>query len=80
MSVIDLLRGLGTDALREVIREQAKTDRIAEFMHLEDAGQFMRAKGRLDYTICGGINMPWAVRPKSEGEKERDAYYREAPL
>jgi hypothetical protein len=77
MSVIDLLRDVGTDELRELIREHAKTDRIAEFMDLHDAGQFMRVKGRLDYTICAGINMPYAVRPKSEGEKERDACWRE---
>jgi hypothetical protein len=80
VSATDLLRDLGTDTLCEVIRERAKTDRIAEFTHLEDANHFMRAKGRLEYTVCVGINMPWAVRPKSEGEKERDAYWREAPL
>jgi hypothetical protein len=70
VSVTDLLRHIGRDML---MREQ--TNSIAEFNELSDADLFRRAKGRLDYTVCAGINRPWAVRPKSEGEKERDAYW-----
>lgn len=36
--------------------------RIAEFESDEDAMAFMRMKGEQFYTVCGGINMPWAVR------------------
>lgn len=39
------------------------TRRIAEFSDLEDAMDFRRMKGAQFYTVCGGINLPWAVRP-----------------
>lgn len=38
------------------------TRRIAEFESEYDAMDFMRMKGEQFYTVCGGINMPWAVR------------------
>lgn len=37
--------------------------RIAEFSELDDAMDFRRMKGAEFYTVCGGINLPWAVRP-----------------
>lgn len=43
------------------------TDRIAEFMEYEDCVAFRRYCGP-DYTVCGGINLPWAVRPLSSEE------------
>jgi len=39
------------------------TRRIAEFETQEDAMDFRRMKGAEFYTVCGGINLPWAVRP-----------------
>ena len=40
------------------------TERIAEFLEIEDAQLFLRAKGKDSYHICGGIDLPYAVRPK----------------
>jgi hypothetical protein len=82
VSVTDLLRDVGTDALCEVIREQERLAPIAKFRTLEDAHQFWRARGRLDTTICASVdnNWPWEVRPKSDVEREQDAYWRERSL
>jgi hypothetical protein len=71
MSVVDLVRDLDRDTLREY------TGLIKEFDTWDAAATYLNTHGRLEYTICCGIGKAWAVRPKSEGEKERDAYWRE---
>jgi hypothetical protein len=76
MSVMDLIDDMVRDAV-ELAREHANTGLIEEFANEADARAFVFKHGRLDYTICAGINEMWAVRRKSEGEKERDAYWRE---
>lgn len=43
------------------------THRIAEFQESDDALRFAHMKGA-DYTVCGGLHMMWAVRPKSRRE------------
>jgi hypothetical protein len=43
------------------------TNRIAEFQESDDALRFAHMKGA-DYTVCGGIHLMWAVRPKSRRE------------
>lgn len=50
--------------------------RIAEFEDLNDAAIFQRAKGE-HYTVCGGINKPWAVRPKDHREECDDVFCEE---
>jgi hypothetical protein len=45
------------------------TNRIAEFEESDDALRFCKLKGE-DYTVCAGINLMWAVRPKSRREIE----------
>lgn len=39
------------------------SERIAEFMNDDDAMAFRRLKGVDNYSVCGGIHMPWAVIP-----------------
>lgn len=41
--------------------------RIAEFEESDDALDFAKRKGQ-DFTVCPGINMPWAVRYKERHE------------
>lgn len=43
------------------------SDRIAEFISPDDALLFARVKGS-DFHVCGGINLPYAVRPKERHE------------
>ena len=43
------------------------TNRIAEFQESDDALRFAHLKGP-DFTVCGGVHMMWAVRPKSRRE------------
>lgn len=38
--------------------------RIAEFESDEDAMLFLRLKGKEDFTLVGGINLPFAVAQK----------------
>ena len=40
------------------------SERIAEFVELEDANSFRRMKGKDYYEVVAGINLPWAVMPK----------------
>lgn len=39
------------------------SERIAEFLESDDARRFAKMKGD-DYTVCGGIHLPYAVMPK----------------
>lgn len=76
MSVMDLIDDMVRDAVEQA-REFGNTQIIEEFADLADAHAFVFTHGRLEYTVCAGINEMWAVRRKSEGEKDRDACYRE---
>lgn len=65
----------------EFFYEFGNTDRVSEFDTWQEAqDEMFRRGGRFEYTVCGGLRKQWAVRPLSDGEKERNAYYREAPL
>jgi hypothetical protein len=81
MKTLGLYRDSDAELLCEVIRRQAEMSPIAKFRTLDDAHQFWRAKGRLEYTPCASTDKdwPWMVRPKTDVEKEQDAYYREFP-
>ena len=54
--------------------------RIAEFDESDDALRFAKMKGE-DFTVCAGIDRPWAVRTKDvrafnyNGETPPDYYY-----
>lgn len=41
--------------------------RIAEFDESDDALRFAKLKGE-DYTVCAGMDRPWAVRTKMRRE------------
>lgn len=41
--------------------------RIAEFDESDDALRFCKLKGE-DFTVCAGIHLMWAVRPKMRRE------------
>jgi len=43
------------------------TNRIAEFCESDHALRFAKMLGE-DYTVCSGVHLMWAVRPKSRRE------------
>ena len=53
--------------MRNRPQDSAMSRRIAEFEESDDALRFAKMKGA-DYTVCGGINMAFAVRAKMSHE------------
>jgi hypothetical protein len=65
-------------ASKELLHEFGNTGLLGEFGTWKEAmNEVYRLGGTRYYTVCVGINDFWAVRPKSDGEQERDAYWLE---